>query len=144
MASRPDHLFLTVELPSFYVDDIAELREFSSPEATESEHILNCIGEPSGVRLTTEVSGEKDSDVISVYGMVDSAEVREASRGYGGGAHLTEDEVEEEWADRLEGDSDGLLRAAVNRLRELGVSDGDLADDLRWQLDLVERKMATK
>lgn len=143
MADRPKHLFLLIEIPSMYVADIDELREFAAPEATESEHILNCIGEPSGVKLTTEISGDKDSTVVSVWGMVHSAELREASRGYGDGPHLTEDQIGEQWLDRLEGHTEDALSDAVDRLLAADINRDDIVEDLEWQLARVKRKAAS-
>lgn len=138
MAERPKHCFLTIEIPSLYVDDIEDLREYAAPEATDSEHILNCIGEPSGCKLTFEVSGEKGSDVVTVWGCVDSAEVRAASVRYGMGGHLTEEQISEQYSDRFDGAPEEALDEAVDRLREAGVSDADIADDLRYQLARVQ------
>lgn len=87
------HLALVIELPCMYTADIDSLREVEGEFPTESEFLLNVMGEPTVVRLRTEISGEKDSDIIEVWGMVREAKLVEPSRGYGDGPHLTDDQL---------------------------------------------------
>lgn len=98
MPERPKHLLLSIELPSVYTADIdleSDLRkEFG---ASDSEFILNWIGEPGVVRVRMEISGEKDSDVVEVWGSVREAALVEPSRGYvSAEAHLTEEQLAED------------------------------------------------
>ena len=88
------HLALQVELPAVYTADIEGLREFQG-DATESEFLLNCVGEPSVVRVRMEVSGEKDSSVVEVWGHIRDAKLVEPSRGYGPGTALTDEQLAE-------------------------------------------------
>ena len=93
----PTHVFLTIELPSFYTDDMVEggeLWPYLSEFDSESDFILDAMGQPSIVKLRTEVSGEKEGDVIEVWGAVHSASLGPASRGYGPGPHLTMEQLE--------------------------------------------------
>jgi hypothetical protein len=93
----PTHVFLTIELPAFYTADMLEggfLAPYRSEWDSESEFILNCLGEPGIVKLRTEISGEKEGDVIEVWGSIRSASLGPATRGYGPGPHLTEEQLE--------------------------------------------------
>jgi hypothetical protein len=97
MPQRPKHLLLSIELPSVYTADIdleSDLRKDFG--ASDSEFILNCIGEPGVARVRMEISGEKDSDVVEVWGSVREAALVEPSRGYVSAApHITEDQLAE-------------------------------------------------
>ena len=96
------HLVLTIELPSVYTDDIEGLlAEYKGDFDSESECILNIVGEPSIVRVRLEIAGEKDSTVEEVWGSVREATLVEPSRGYGDGPHLTEDQLAEHGGHRL-------------------------------------------
>lgn len=92
----PTHVFLTIELPSIYVEDMLEggaLAPFRQEFDSESDFILDAIGQPSIVRLRTETQGGKEGNVIEVWGSVHSASLGAASRGYGQGP-LTEEQLE--------------------------------------------------
>ena len=82
-----------IEVPSIYTADLESLREYQKHFASESEWLLNCIGEPHVCRLRVEVSGEKDSSVEEVWGSIRSARLAAPSRGYGDGSHLTEEQL---------------------------------------------------
>lgn len=96
---EPRNIVLTVEVPAMdkatvqYVEGLRDELGLS-PGESESSFILNCLGEPGICKLTTEVSGEKEGDIITVWGSIRSASIQPASRGYGSG-HLTEEELEE-------------------------------------------------
>jgi hypothetical protein len=76
------HLALVIEMPCMYTADIDELRQYAGEFDSESDHILNCIGDPGIVRVRMEISGEKDSDVVEVWGYVREAQLIEPGRGY--------------------------------------------------------------
>lgn len=76
------HIALLIEVPDIYTADIDSLREFKAEGDSESEFLLNCIGEPGIVRVRTEISGEKDSTVVEVWGHVREACLVEPGRGY--------------------------------------------------------------
>jgi hypothetical protein len=99
------HLALQIELPCMFTDDIAEggsLREmFASEHDSESDFILNCIGEPGVVRVRMEISGEKDGEVVEVWGFVRSASLVEPSRGFNAGSHLTDEQLAEQGGHKL-------------------------------------------
>lgn len=86
------HLALVIELPDTYTADIDGLREYQD-EMPESDFLLNCVGEPSIVRVRMEIAGEKDSDVVEVWGHVREAKLVEPSRGYGPGPVLTGEQL---------------------------------------------------
>lgn len=93
----PTHVFLTIELPSLYTEDMlpgGALAGFRSEFDSESDFILDAIGEPSIVKLRTETQGEKEGSVIEVWGSVRSAWLGPATPGYGPGPHLTEEQLE--------------------------------------------------
>lgn len=93
------HIVLSIEIPAMgdaTCDWIDKLRKELDGEIigdSDSDFILNCLGEPRICKVTTEVSGEKDSDVIEVWGSIRSASIEPASKGYGPGP-LTEDQLE--------------------------------------------------
>jgi hypothetical protein len=103
--SAEKHLALVIELPCMYTDDIDGLREFKF-DATESDFLLNTVGEPSVVRLRMEISGEKDSEVVEVWGYVREAQLVEPSRGYGDGPKLTDEQLSEQGGYKLMRDED--------------------------------------
>jgi hypothetical protein len=90
------HLALLIELPATYVADIIEggtLNEYRDDFDTDSAFILNCVGEPGVVRVRMEISGEKDGEVVEVWGHVREASIVDAGRGYGNGPHLTDEQL---------------------------------------------------
>ena len=122
------HLALQVELPAVYTADIEGLREFQG-DATESEFLLNCVGEPSVVRIRMEVSGEKDSCVVEVWGHIRDAKLVEPSRGYEPGTALTDEQLAENGV-RLLRDERGYEWCQVP---------GDAPEDAPPETDAVHR-----
>lgn len=93
-SSGGKHLALVIELPCMYTADIDGLREFKGDFESESDFILNCVGEPGVVRVRMEIGGEKESDVIEVWGYVREAQLVEPSRGYETKEpHLTDEQL---------------------------------------------------
>jgi hypothetical protein len=105
-----EHLVLEVELPAMYVSDIENLREFKQEGESESDFLLNSIGEPSVVSLTTEISGEKEGSVVTIWGQVRGASLRPAGRGYGDGPHLTDEQLEQAASVRLTEAAEAIRR----------------------------------
>lgn len=71
-------LVLEIELPEINVDDLPEIiRDHGSPETSVSDEILNCIGDISDGLLIVEVSGEKDSEIVTVPALVRAARIEE-------------------------------------------------------------------
>lgn len=69
-------LILEVELPTMYIDDLPEIiRDHGSSESDMSDEILNCIGEIGHGLLIVEVSGEKDSEIVTVPALVQAAKI---------------------------------------------------------------------
>lgn len=99
MSAPSKHLALTIEVPCMYTDDIMSggvLDEYRAEFESESEFILNSIGEPGVVRLRMEISGEKDGEVVEVWGLVREAALIEPSRGYDlKEPHLTDEQLAE-------------------------------------------------
>jgi hypothetical protein len=94
----PQHLVLAIEIPAVFTADIVEggrLREYVGDFDSESDFILNSIGEPGIVRVRMEISGDKDSEVVEVWGSVREARLVEPSRGYGDGPELTDEQLAE-------------------------------------------------
>lgn len=91
-ASSGKHIVFEVEVPSIYTDDIDALREVCGSDfESESEFLLNTLGEPGVCRLRIRVSGEKDSSVEEVWGYIRGVRLDEPSRGYETDEpHLTE------------------------------------------------------
>lgn len=105
--SAERHLALLIELPCTYTADIdGPLREYKFDDFSESDYILNCIGGPSIVRVRMEISGEKDSEVVEVWGAVREASLVEPSRGYGDRPHLTDAQLSEHGGHKLTRDVD--------------------------------------
>lgn len=78
MASDDKVIVLEIALPSIYTADIESLwDQFRDEFDSESDFLLNTIGEPSVVRLRTETMGEKESSVTEVWGNVRSAKLVE-------------------------------------------------------------------
>lgn len=92
-SSADQHIAFLVEVPGFYTDDIDDLRQYGGEFETESDFLHNVCGEPNVVRLRVETSGEKDSSVVEVWGMVREVQLVEPGRGYGLDEHLTEDQL---------------------------------------------------
>jgi hypothetical protein len=106
---QPTHVFLTIEIPSLYVEDMlpgGALYEFRGEHDSESDFILDCCGRPEIVKLRTETEGEKEGSVIEVWGSVRSASLGPATRGYGPGP-LTEDQLEAAASRALNPDYEG-------------------------------------
>lgn len=105
--SSVKHLALLIELPDTYVDDIEGLcADYRDEFDSESEFILNCIGEPSIVRVRMGISGEKDGEVVEVWGHVREAQLVERGRGYGPAPHLTGEQLAEYGGYKLTRDED--------------------------------------
>lgn len=103
------HLALLIELPDTYVADVIDggnLREYIDGFDTESEFLLNCIGEPGVVRVRMEIAGEKDSEVIEVWGHVREARLVDPGLGYGDGPHLTGEQLADVGGYKLMRDED--------------------------------------
>lgn len=93
-SSAEQHLALVIELPCFYTSDIDGLRECRGEFESESDFLSNCVGEPGIVRVRMEISGEKDSDVVEVWGHVREVQLVDPGRGYGDGPKLTDQQLE--------------------------------------------------
>lgn len=104
------HIALLVELPSLFTDDLDDYREYKSEFETESDWLENCIAVSGPVRLRVQVSGEKESDVVEVWGDIREVQLVDPSRGYSvdepaltedqlakNGSHLLRDENACEW-----------------------------------------------
>ena len=134
---KPKHLMLAIELPSFYTEDIdidRERREFFDDDASDSDIILGLCGEPVVVHLTMEVSGEKDSEVIDVLGLVCEASLREASG--------VTTEYLEEHAWKLRVDQDEAIESAVRRLRREDVPPTEILELLEGEVEEMQRRIA--
>ena len=99
--SVDQHVALLIELPSIYTADLKDLSEYRDDFETESDWLLNCVRVEGPVRLRVEVAGEKDSEVIEVWGHIREAELVEPSRGYNANGHLTWEQLEEHGKHRL-------------------------------------------
>jgi hypothetical protein len=135
--SDPKHLKLAIELPTFYTADIdveRERREFFDDDASDSDIILGHCGEPGVVHLTMEVSGEKDSEVIDVLGVVSEASLCEPS------GVTTEYLEEHAWKLRI--DQDEAIEAAVRRLRREDVPPAEIIELLEGEVEEMQRRIA--
>lgn len=134
------HLVLAVEVPSFFTKDIdiaAERAEFFADSSiSDAEILLGHMGQPGLVKLTMEVSGEKDSDIIEVLGDVRSATLEEPSPG------LTDDGLRED-AWKLQVEQDQVIESGVRRLWHEGVPADEIVELLESEIAEVRRK-ATK
>lgn len=133
----PKHLMLTIELPSFYTADIdveKERREFFDDDRSDSDIILGRCGEPGVVRLTMELSGEKDSEVIDVLGVVREASLREPSG--------VTTEYLEDHAWKLRVGQDEAIEAAVRRLRREDVPPAEILELLEGEAEEMRRRIA--
>lgn len=73
---------LEIELPALYTDDLDDLREYRGEHESESDWLMNCIGEPGpSCRVRVEISGEKEGSVQEVWGLVRGARLVEPSPG---------------------------------------------------------------
>lgn len=90
------HIAFLVEVPAIYTADIDELRVVEGDFDSESDFLSNCMGEPGVVRLRTEISGEKDSEIVEVWGHIREVLLVEPSRGYGGNPKLADEQLEQE------------------------------------------------
>jgi hypothetical protein len=115
--SATKHYGFLVEVPALHTADLDELRKVDAEWETESEFLLNCCGEPSIVRMRMEISGEKDSEVVEVWGYVRQAQLVEPSRGYESAQpHLTDEQLAEHGF-RLVPDPDESPEPAAIKLR---------------------------
>lgn len=126
ITKKDRHLVLSIEIPAFYTEDIdieAIRRDcFEGSGMSDSEILLNHIGEPGLVRLVMEISGEKEGDVVDVLGCVRA------------------------W--KLQPDQDELIEHAVRKLRRENVPlpeiidllEGEVAEVRRW----IEKDSAEK
>lgn len=74
--ARTKRVVLEIEVPVIYAEDLTDCAEFAKEHGTtESDEILNSLGELGVCRLRCEVAGEKDSDVIEVWGLITGAKV---------------------------------------------------------------------
>jgi hypothetical protein len=131
------HLVLAIELPSFYTADLdlAELRQFAGPDQSDSEILHGCIGEPGVVRLITEISGEKDSEVIEALGRVRTVSLEEPTPG------VTPDGLAEQ-ACKLHPDQDEVIELAVRRLSREDVPPDEIIELLEGEIADVRRRQA--
>ena len=81
MASSEKVIVLEVEVPAIYTADIDGLREFREHFDSESDFLLNTIRTDGVCRLRCEIEGEKDSDVVEVWGSIRSAKLADPSPG---------------------------------------------------------------
>ena len=95
------HIALVIEVPVIYTADLDALREYRDDFESESDWLLNCIRMGGPVRLRCEVEGEKDSEIVEVWGSVREAKLVEPSRGYGNGPHLTDEQLREHGEHKL-------------------------------------------
>jgi len=127
-------LVLSIELPGWYVDDIpALLADYAEDFETESDCILNCLGEPGPVRLTTETHGEKASEVSTSWGLIRGAEIID-NPGVNDEDHLAE------IGDRLLPDPSDAISDATETLLDAGVPVADVIEDLEWELDRLRKR----
>jgi len=71
-------LVLEVELPELNVDDLPEIiRDYGDSATSVSDEILNCIGDISNGLLIVEVSGERDSEIVTVPALIRSARIED-------------------------------------------------------------------
>lgn len=71
-------LVLEIELPEMNVDDLPEIiRDYGNSETSVSDEILNCIGDVGNGFLIVEVSGDKDSEIVTVPAIIRSARIEE-------------------------------------------------------------------
>ena len=133
------HVVFAVEVPVLYTEDIdieAERREyFQGSGMSDSEILLGRLGEPDLVKLTTEVSGEKDSEVIEVLGVIRCASLEKPTPG------LDNDGLQER-AWKLQPDQDEAIAHAVRRLRREKVPLSLIVEMLEDEAADIRRRMA--
>ena len=96
------HVALLVEVPVIFTEDLDDLREYRGEFESESEWLQNCIRIGGPVRLRVEIAGEKDSEVVEVWGHIREAQLVEPSRGYGGDEpYLTDEQLEQHGQHKL-------------------------------------------
>lgn len=138
MSQEPKHLVFAIEVPAFYTEDIdveQERRDFYDDSKSDSEIILGHCGEPNLVRLTMEVSGEKDSEVIDVLGEIREASLQDPSPG------VTYESLQE-YADKLQVEQDEAIESAVRRLRREKVPLSEIRESLEGELEELDRRIA--
>lgn len=122
MSERPSGeqvVVYEVEVPAIYTADLEDLREYKDHFDSESDWLLNCLGEPGICRLRVEISGEKDSEVVEVWGQIRGARLAEPGRGYGDGSRrLTDDQLAESGGFKLMRDEDSCEWCAYEDWRE--------------------------
>ena len=136
--AEPKHLVLAIEIPAFYTKDIdveQERREYFDASTSDSEIVLGHMGQPNIVRLTMEVSGEKDSEVIDVLGDVREASLQKPTPG------VTDDDLQEH-AWKLQVDQDEAIEAAVRRLRREDVPLAEIIELLEGEVEDMKRRSA--
>jgi hypothetical protein len=133
------HVVFAVEVPVIYTEDIdideARREYFPDSGMSDSEILLNHIGEPGLVKLTTEVSGDKDSEVIEVLGVIRSASLEDPSPG------LDDDDLQEQ-AWKLQPEQDELIEAAVRRLRREKVPLAEIIELLEGEVEEIRRRIS--
>lgn len=96
------HIALLIEVPVIFTEDLDDLREYRGEFESESDWLQNCIRVSGPVRLRVEIEGEKDSEVVEVWGHVREAHLVEPSRGYGGDEpYLTDEQLEQHGQHKL-------------------------------------------
>lgn len=138
MNQQDPHLVLAIEIPAFYTKDIdveQERCEFFDDSTSDSAIVLGHMGEPSLVRLTMEVGGEKDSEVIDVLGCVKEASLQEPSPG------VTDEDLQED-AWKLQVDQDEAIESAVRRLRREDVPPEEILELLEGEVEEMQRRIA--
>jgi hypothetical protein len=137
--AEPKHLVLAIEIPAFYTKDIdfeQERREYFDASTSDSEIVLGHMGQPNIVRLTMEVSGEKDSDVIDVLGEVREASLQQPTPG------VTDDDLQEHAWKLHQVDQDEAIEAAVRRLRREDVPLPEIIELLEGEVAELQRRIA--
>lgn len=87
------HVAYLIEVPAIYTDDLDEMREYRDEFESESDWLLNCVRTGGPVRLRVEIDGEKDSEVVEVWGYIREAQLVEPGRGYEPGGVLTDEQI---------------------------------------------------
>jgi hypothetical protein len=136
--AEPKHLVLAIEVPAFYTEDIdveQERREYFDASTSDSEIVLGHMGQPNIVRLTMEVSGEKDSEIIDVLDDVREASLQPPTPG------VTDDDLQEH-AWKLQVDQDEAIESAVRRLRREDVPLSEIIDLLEGEVEDLRRRIS--
>lgn len=129
------NVVFAIEVPAMYTEDIdiARDRRESYEGMSDSEILLGYFGEPSLVKITTEISGEKDSDVIEVLGVIRSASLEKATE---------DDDDLQEIAWKLQPQQDEAIEQAVRRLRREKVPLPEIIELLEGEIEELKRRMA--